>query len=120
MDVMLSLQLGRPSAIESDREAPDEEDLQVVNEGHSPPGPPGGAFDHLAGICRLLHEIRANLYGVRTVSLAELDTIKTRLQKWKASLPDHLKGILGEDVPPDVAVLLMLYHTAVLLAWRAL
>lgn len=112
MDVMLSLQLGRPSAIEFDLEVPDRD---LLGSGYGV-----RAFDHLPGICRLLQEIRRKLYGARSVTVPELDTIKERLQNWKSSLPNDLQGILGEDVPPDVALLLMLYHTAVLLAWRPL
>lgn len=105
MDVMLSLQLGRPSAVELDVNLKsDDGDTR--------------AFGHLLELCYILQGIRRSINCTPQALSSALDTLRASLHSWKSALPQNLQVMLGEDIPLDVALLLMVYQMAVLLAWR--
>ena len=40
--------------------------------------------------------------------------LRRRLQDWRADLPEHLRGLLGDEIGAELGLLLLLYYMGVL------
>lgn len=73
--------------------------------GTSYPGSPSfsvSTFQELCKLCIILHDVLDRMYSERKERrstedlIQDLNTLETRMQQWKADLPDHLSIALND------------------------
>ena len=129
LDLYLSLQLGRPSAIVdgycdfSNTPGTTSPISQLVSPDSSIPG---SSFDTLFGqtvsLCRIISRINFYLYlNLGSKSLSDmLVLLKSELDIWHQGLPVQFRISIGHQPTQDVLEVNMLYHIAVILLYRPL
>jgi hypothetical protein len=129
LDLYLSLQLGRPSAIVDGYcdfnstpaqsnpidqiSASGVSSLMLVNES---------IFAQTVSLCRIISRVNFYLYlgfGSKTSS-DTLDMLKSELDQWHRGLPVQFRIAIGHQPTQDVLEVNMLYHIAVILLYRPL
>jgi hypothetical protein len=118
LDVTLSLQLNRPTAI----------DFSLYDQGSSANG---SAKDRSSGtttpsidepllqLCGHLNDVR-KMYAASAQETTKLAEIRDALQNWKRQLPFDFQLHYDEDQSPVVVTMHMIYHVAIVLLHRPL
>ncbi|KAF8326863.1 fungal-specific transcription factor domain-containing protein [Cantharellus anzutake] len=133
LDLLLSLQLGRPSVILDAQWATE---IPISN----PPPPDAGHpqslenfntpaphfFSHTASLCLVISHINFQLYhssknnseGDGIPSLDKLAPLKAELDQWHVRLPPELRISMGHSASLPTLDVNLLYHVAIILMYR--
>ncbi len=111
LDLLLSLQLGKPPA--------------VADSLRSPPVLPSpqsqSLFAHTYTLCHIVSRINLHLYfGFTPSAPTALATLKKELDLWQQTLPMQFRISLGHQPEQKVLEVNMFYHVAVILLYRPL
>lgn len=136
LDLFLSLQLGRPSAVadvlkmqsDSSRSlvAATGETVPSSSLIHGMAPPPQPLFYHTVALCQIISRINFYLYlnfnmsGAQQSQSEKLVFLKNELDMWQHGLPHQYRISLGHQPGRDVLEVNMLYHVAVILLYRPL
>ncbi|KAF9042780.1 hypothetical protein BDZ89DRAFT_1128393 [Hymenopellis radicata] len=109
LDLLLSLQLGKPPA--------------VADSLRSPPVLPSpqsqSLFAHTYNLCHIVSRINLHLYfGFTPSAPTALATLKQELDSWQQTLPMQFRISLGHQPEQKVLEINMFYHVAVILLYR--
>lgn len=77
------------------------------------------AMNHVTTICSILDDISRQAIVDRSSSThacaeESMAKLRRRLQDWRADLPEHLRGLLGDEIGAELGLLLLLYYMGVL------
>lgn len=129
LDLLLALQLGRPSAI-FDAHWASEIPLSPApppDVGHpasleTPATPTPQFFAYTASLCLIISRINYQLYlnapNGEDESLRRLESLKRELDMWHERLPSNLRIAIGHQASLPVLDVNLLYHVAIILLYR--
>lgn len=118
LDVILSLQLNRPSAIDFSIYGPlhgTDTTPTDRNGNHTRPT----IDEPLLRLCGYLNDVR-KMYAASTLEVSTLGEIREALQNWKRKLPSDFQLHYDEEQTPMVVTMHMIYHVAIVLLHRPL
>lgn len=132
LDLLISLQLGRPSAIIDSQWAsevpisippPPDVGRPGALESHDTPTPL--FFAYTSSLCLIIARINFQLYlgdenDSQDESVRKLGVLKKELDGWHARLPPDLRISIGHTASLPVLDVNLLYHVAVILLYRPL
>jgi len=131
LDLLLSLQLGRPSAIFDAHWA---SEIPVT-----PPPPPDAGlpssletsvtatpqyFAYTSSLCLIISRINYQLYlstpANEDQNIERLESLRRELDNWREALPSELRISIGHQASLPVLDVNLLYHVAIILLYRPL
>jgi hypothetical protein len=118
LDVTLSLQLNRPSAIDFSIYGLQQRANSTPIDRRNNDGSPT-IDEPLLRLCGYLNDVR-KMYAASTLELGTLGEIRDALQNWKRSLPYEFQLHYDEEQAPIVVTMHMIYHVAIVLLHRPL
>lgn len=114
LDVMLSLQLNRPTAVDFSVYGRRKTDLsRTGNDAHPT------VDDAILQLCGYLSDVR-KMYASNILDVSLLSEIRDGLQGWKRKIPSEFQLHYDEEQSPLVVTMHMIYHVAIVLLHRPL
>jgi hypothetical protein len=114
LDVMLSLQLNRPTAVDFSVYGLRRTDIsRTTKETHST------IDEAILQLCGYLSDVR-KMYASSILDVSSLGEIRDGLQLWKRKIPSEFQLHYDEEQSPLVATMHMIYHVAMVLLHRPL
>lgn len=118
LETSLGLQLGRPCTTGGPPVSIPNEVEMVDRASTGTSSVRSLAMNHVTDVCSILDDIsrQAIVNSSLSHSGAEdsMGKLRKRLQNWRADLPDHLRGLLGDEIGAELGLLLLLYYMGVL------
>lgn len=131
LDLLIALQLGRPSAIfdahwasEIPLTTPPPPDAGRPSSLETPITPTPQYFAYTASLCLIISRINYQLYlsapASEEESVSRLENLKHELDRWHEALPSNLRISIGHQASLPVLDVNLLYHVAIILLYRPL
>ena len=131
LDLLLALQLGRPSAIfdahwssEIPVTPPPPPDAGLPSSLETPITPTPQYFAYTSSLCLIISRINYQLYLSTPANedqhVERLDNLRRDLDNWHEGLPSELRISIGHQASLPVLDVNLLYHVAIILLYRPL
>lgn len=128
LDLLLSLQVGKPPAITEsyfNEPIPQDDPNKPFSPGWRDPSIPQIAdpcplFAHTVKLCQVISRLQAWLYLNKRATRENMVVLRGELEGWHNNLPPAYRVSIGHRPAASILNVHLLYHTAVVLLYRPL